>query len=138
MNTHPLFVAGGISGMIAALTVPVGASNSFTAATYQTSVIPIELLIFALAVTTGLILFGITRDRAQAIWIHALGLLSAAFSLGCSFAYGRTMIIDATNIIELVVTNTGVLIYAGGLLVFSVIMLIYSVMAEMHKTAEGA
>lgn len=138
MNKHPLFIAGGTSGMTAALTIPVGAADSFTAATYQTSVIPLEIFVFAFAVTVGLILFGITKDGAQAIWIHALGLLSAAFTFGCSFAFGRTQILDASNIVELVVTNTGVLIFTGGLLVFALIMLIYSIMAEMHQTAERA
>lgn len=138
MNKHPLFIVGGTSGMFAALTLPVGAAETVSASTIQTSVIPVELLLFAIAATLGLICFGMMREGAQAIWIHALALLNAAFAFGCSFAFGRTAIFDHLTAYNLVITNNGVLIFTGGLLVFSLVMLIYSVMAEMHNTAEAA
>lgn len=134
MNQHPLFIAGGTSGIFAALALPARAAESVTAATYQTVLIPTEILLFAFAVTLGLICFGITRERAQAIWIHALALLTGAFGLGCSFAYGRT-ILDGAALANIAVTNTGVLLFAAALFIFALIMLIYSIMAEMHQTA---
>ena len=135
MNKHPLFIVGGTSGIVAALTNPVSAAHEVVTA--QTSVIPIELLAFAYAATLGLICFGIMQERAKAIWIHALSLLCAAFALGCSFLFGRSAIVGNT-VETLVITNTGVLIFSAGLFVFALVMLIYSIMAEMHQTAEAA
>lgn len=137
MNKHPLFIAGGTSGILAALALPAGAAETVTAATYQTVLIPVELLLFAFAATLGLICFGAMQERAKAIWIFALSLLTSAFGLGCSFFFGRTAEI-AGSVANIAITNIGVMVFAGALLGFSLLMLIYAIMAEMYQTAEAA
>lgn len=136
MNNHPLFVAGGSFGISAALALPARAAET-VAATHETVLIPLEILVFAFVVTIGLICFGMTRERAQAIWIHALALLTATFGLGCSFAAGFT-VSDGAALANIAVTNIGLTYFAAALLVFALIMLIYSILAEMHTTAESA
>lgn len=128
-----------LSGALA-LTGTVSASDINTdSVTIQTPLIPVELYIISIALTIGLICFAITRKDHSAIWISVLAVLSGAFTLGCSFAFGRadTSIIDGTATTTLLaITNVGCTLFSVGLFIFAIIMLaasIFSVWQEESK-----
>lgn len=126
-----------------ALTFNVSAAPISTdSVTIQTPLVPVELFIISIALTIGLICFAITRKDHSAIWISVLSVLSAAFTLGCSFAYGRAnTTIDATNSTATttlnVITNIGCTFFSVGLLIFSVIMLVAAVFSVWKAESEN-
>lgn len=132
MKTLPKSLFLVLIGLIA-LAVPASASPIDTqSVTIQTPLVPIELFIISIALTIGLICFAITRKDHSAIWISVLAVLSGAFTLGCSFAFGRaSTTMDAAGTMATTtltaITNVGCTLFSIGLLIFAIIILAASV-----------
>lgn len=125
-----------------ALAVPASAAPIDTSSvTIQTPLVPIELFIISIALTIGLICFAITRKDHSAIWISVLSVLSGAFTLGCSFAFGQAVTtINGTAAITTLtaITNIGCTLFSLGLLIFAVIMLLVSIFTVWQAEANNA
>lgn len=108
--------------------------------TIQTPLVPVEVFIISMALTIGLICFAITRKDHSAIWMSVLSVLCAAFTLGCSFAFGKantTMDGSTATTTLTAITNVGCTLFSVGLLVFALIMLVAAIFNIWHAEAEN-
>ena len=131
MNKARFFLI--VSAFVAALAHPA------SAATQQTQLIPAELLYLAIFLSCGILCFTLTQTGSTAFWSNCLAFLTSALAFGSSLAFGAAheiIVNDTAEVFAIAYTNIGVSVFCLGLLVFSLILLLFNSFRLWHDSAE--